>query len=411
MNIDLARYIDRKFGVPLCFLASMLVVFKRFTIPQPTKIRSVLFIELSELGSTVLALPAMRFVKNETGAALLFATFARNRESVAVLGLVPDENVFCIRDDNLWTIAVDTVWFLLWSRRKKIDSVIDLELFSRFTALLTGLSGSRRRVGFHRVHGEGLYRGNMLTHPVAYNAHIHIAQNFLALTHALVSDSKIPYIKQQIKITDELQAPPPRIDESVLGRLKLKIETVAPNWKNAQRVILINPNASELLPQRRWSSSNFAQLIQKTLSEYTDVFVIVTGARSEMSDAIKLVDSIGNPRCITLAGTTRFAELQALFSVAVLLVSNDSGPAHFAAISGLPTIVLFGPERPGLYQPLGTSVPIYAGLGCSPCVSASNHRKTSCDDNICMQAISIERVFVEIKKILGPGTVRSVPAD
>jgi ADP-heptose:LPS heptosyltransferase len=82
------------------------------------------------------------------------------------------------------------------------------------------------------------------------------------------------------------------------------------------------------------------------------------------------------------------------------MVTNDSGPAHFAAAGGLPTIVLFGPETPNLYQPLGNSKVIYAGLACSPCVSASNHRKSACDDNVCMRAISIEQVFAAVTDML-----------
>ena len=79
-------------------------------------------------------------------------------------------------------------------------------------------------------------------------------------------------------------------------------------------------------------------------------------------------------------------------------------PAHFAAASGLPTIVLFGPETPNLYRPLGNSIPIYAGLACSPCVSASNHRKSACDYNVCMRAISVEQVFAAVTDVLAAPT-------
>jgi ADP-heptose:LPS heptosyltransferase len=83
-----------------------------------------------------------------------------------------------------------------------------------------------------------------------------------------------------------------------------------------------------------------------------------------------------------------------------VMISNDSGPAHFAAACGLPTIVLFGPETPSLYRPLGSATAIYAGLACSPCVSASNHRKTACTDNVCMQAIGVEQVFQAAESVL-----------
>jgi hypothetical protein len=63
----------------------------------------------------------------------------------------------------------------------------------------------------------------------------------------------------------------------------------------------------------------------------------------------------------------------------------------------MPTFVIFGPETPALYGSLGKSTPIYAGLACSPCVSASNQRKTACRDNICLQIIKPERVFAAMK--------------
>jgi ADP-heptose:LPS heptosyltransferase len=82
------------------------------------------------------------------------------------------------------------------------------------------------------------------------------------------------------------------------------------------------------------------------------------------------------------------------------MVTNDSGPAHFAAASGLPTIVLFGPETPHLYKPLGNARALYAGLACSPCVSAHNHRKTACTDNVCMRAITVDEVFAAVAETL-----------
>ena len=103
---------------------------------------------------------------------------------------------------------------------------------------------------------------------------------------------------------------------------------------------------------------------------------------------------------ISLAGKTALAELPALYSHASVMVTNDSGPSHFAAATGLPTIVLFGPETPKLYQPLGPSRAIYAGLACSPCVSAQNHRKTACTDNVCMKAISVDEVYAVVAEVL-----------
>ena len=158
-----------------------------------------------------------------------------------------------------------------------------------------------------------------------------------------------------------------------------------------QRLVLINPNASELLPHRRWMPDRFAELIGRILAAYDDVVVLITGAPEERAEAeaARRAPTV-RARCRSPA-TRRSTELPALYAHAALMVTNDSGPAHFSAAAGLPTIVLFGPETPKLYQPLGTSRAIYAGLACSPCVSAHNHRKTACTDNVCMRAIAVEQ--------------------
>ena len=200
MRVDTMRKIDRLVGVPLCFALDLL--FGTFSFFKPEKSKPpqrVLFIELSEMGSTILADPAMQKLRTKAGAELFFVTFKKNAASLDILNTVPTENRFVVRDDSLFTIAADALSFLSWCRRKKIDTVVDLELFSRFTSLLSCLSGAINRVGFYAFHDEGLYRGNLLTHRVAYNPHMHIAKNFIALVNALMSEvPEHPYSKAVI---------------------------------------------------------------------------------------------------------------------------------------------------------------------------------------------------------------------
>jgi len=84
-------------------------------------------------------------------------------------------------------------------------------------------------------------------------------------------------------------------------------------------------------------------------------------------------------------------------------LTNDSGPGHFAAVTDMPTYVFFGPETPALYGSLGKTTPIYAGLACSPCVSAANHRKTVCKDNVCLQVITPDQVYEILRPALAVG--------
>jgi ADP-heptose:LPS heptosyltransferase len=124
--------------------------------------------------------------------------------------------------------------------------------------------------------------------------------------------------------------------------------------------------------------------------------VLITGDPHEREEAQRLKENVQNDRCVNFAGKVTFAQLPLLYSISEFMVTNDSGPAHFAAITDMPTFVIFGPETPALYGSLGKTTPIYAGLACSPCVSASNHRKTACMDNVCLQVIKPDHVFTAI---------------
>ena len=404
MNVDRMRAIDRRVGVPLCFLLTQLLrLFGRRKTAMATPER-VLFIELSEMGSTILADPAMKKARRLWDAELFFVIFADNRGSLDFLATVPKPNIYTLRVDNLFRLALDTLGFLIWTRRNRIDTVIDLELFSRFTALLTGASGAERRVGYHRFHNEGLYRGEMLTHRVAYNPHIHIAKNFIALINALSAKSEeIPYSKTLIE-DEEIRLDRVSVDEAARAEMARKVAAAAPLYGEQKlRLVLLNPNASEMLPQRRWPAEHFAKLARDMLIRWPDLLILVTGAPSEREEAVALVKRIDNPRVVNFAGHSRLDQLPALYSLASLMITNDSGPGHFAAVTDMPTIALFGPETPALYGSLGVNArSLTAGLACSPCVTAHNHRKTACTRPVCMSAISPAMVLSAAAEFLKP---------
>lgn len=401
MKVDTMRRIDHLAGVPLCFLVTLLIkLLSIFSFKKTTDVKNVLLIELSEMGSAILVDPAMRKLK-EKGAKLHFVIFKKNAPSLYLLSTVEKENIFTIREDSLSSLVIDTLKFFIWTRKNKIDTVIDLELFSRFTALLTGLSGAERRIGYHAFHNEGLYRGSLLTHEVAYNSHIHISKNFIALVNAAYATKhEVPYSKTLIH-DDEIILAKASISDNEKDDMYQHVKGVYSDYnKDKQRIVLINPNASELLIQRRWMPEKYIELMKKVLNDYQDVIILITGAPSEKEEAEGLKKEVNNDRCINFAGQLQLSELPALYSISHMMLTNDSGPGHFSAITDLKTYVIFGPETPKLYGSLGNSTPIYAGLACSPCVSASNHRKTPCSDNVCLQVIEVEQVYKTIRPTL-----------
>lgn len=401
ISVNTMRAIDHWVGVPLCAVASPIVGLidgiKNILSRGPNAPRKLLFIELSEMGSAILVDPAMRNAQAR-GAELFFLIFKSNRASLTLLNTVKPENIFTIDSSSLGGLIKDTLKFLLLARKHRIDTVIDLELFSRFTALLTGLCGARRRVGYHIFHGEGLWRGFMLTRKVHYNPHIHITKNFLSLIHAaFAKEIEVPFSK--IHITDsEVRLEQAVIDPAVLNKVRERIEKLSETFgiqfkQGEQRLILVNPNASDLLPQRRWAQQRFSELIQGLNQLYPNDLILITGSPAEF-EYVEKVRSVANVKnALNFAGQVSFAELPPLYTLSDVMVTNDSGPGHFSAVTPLRTVVLFGPETPALYGSVGKSISITANLACSPCVSAANHRKTPCHNNVCMQAITAPQVL------------------
>ncbi len=404
MNIGFMRKVDYFAGVPLCFAASLYTwIADRLGKRPIERPRKALFIELSEMGSAILADPAMRKMR-EAGAELHFAIFAANAPSLRLLGTVPEANVFTIRHDNLLTLAVDSLRFLAWCRRRRIDTAIDLELFSRYSALLGGLCGAARRVGFHAFHNEGLYRGAMLTRRVLYNPHRHIAKNFVALVNAaLAREEELPFSKTRVEDEEVRLAQAPG-DRAAEERMRTRVRERFPGYDPARhRIVVVNPNASDLLPQRRWMPERFVEVMRGLLAADPTLLVVITGSPGEREQAERLRTAVADPRCLNFAGVHALEELPALYRIAEVLLTNDSGAGHFSAVTGIRAFVLFGPETPALYGSLGNATPIYAGLACSPCVSAANHRRTPCTNNVCLQAIPAQAVLQQLRDALAQG--------
>ena len=87
--------------------------------------------------------------------------------------------------------------------------------------------------------------------------------------------------------------------------------------------------------------------------------------------------------------STSSRTLPALSSIADVLVTNDTGPAHIGAALGTPTLVIFGPTNPLTTYPFSANAQmIREPPDCAPCMLRD------CPiDHRCMTAITSEQVF------------------
>lgn len=404
MQLQTARRIDFYCGIPICFFLTLLRRLGRLLglagRPLPP-IRRILFIKLAEQGATVLAYTAIRRAAELVGPEnVFFLVFEKNRSILDLLDVPPRENVLLIRDERLSAFVFDVLKTLWRTRRLGIDTTIDMELLARVTAVLAFLTGAHRRVGLHKFANEGLYRGDLLTHRVIYNPHHHIATHYDVLLAAAQRDpDEIPLAKY-VPNPEQHLLPRYRISDEERGRLSGLLAESGVDMER-MRLVIFNAKFDDIMPIRRWPPECFADLGRRLLKRFPDAAVVISGMADEREDAEKLRRAIGEQRVANIAGKISLLDLIALLSVSDVLVTSDSGPAHFAALTDVDIVVMFGCETPDLYGPLGEhAYPVYKKLACSPCLSAANHRLSFCRDNQCMKLITVDDIFDLTAKIL-----------
>ncbi|HLC61990.1 MAG TPA: glycosyltransferase family 9 protein [Candidatus Nanoarchaeia archaeon] len=402
---DTMRKVDYWAGIPICFVLTAWYGLQRLLgLKSPKygeKAKNILFVELAEMGSTVLAYPAIKKAKSMyPNSNVYFVLFKHIKESMDIVNAIPKENVITIEVSSVFTLIRDTVKFIYICRQRKIDTVINLEMFARYSTILGYLSGARKRVGFYRYSMEGLYIGNFLTHRVIYNPHIHTAHSFIALVNSLQSPlNEVPMAKFSV-LNEKLEVPKISLNKKSKENIWNKLKEINPDISEKKKLILVNPNASKLIAIRKWPLENYAKLVKKLIAD-EDVYVALIGVANEKPDAEFIINYVKSKRVIDMTGSTNLRELIDLFNIGSVLVTNDSGPAHFASLTNIHIIVFFGPETPELYKPMSDNVTVmYSNFACSPCVSAYNQRLSPCNNNLCLKVIDVERAYGAVKRIM-----------
>lgn len=397
MNVAVVRILDYLVGIPMCFLLSLLHYVLKIFPKRTCSYKKFVFIQLSEMGTAILAYPAVKYLKRRyPQAELFYMIFEKNRSSVDLLGEIPRHNILTINDKSLLLFFADAVKSIFRMHRERIDVVFDLELFSRASAIFSFFSGAPVKVGFYRYRMEGLYRGSFFTHKIQYNFQQHLSKTLLSFAKVIDAKRK-DYPTMDDKICDEeIVVKSYKSFESDIESIWKKLRSVAPGVNHRNKLVILNPSAG-LLPIRAWPIDNYIRLAQMVLEDANN-YVVLTGGAKDASITKRVFSDIGSDRCVDLTCKTTFPELVDLYNVADILVTSDSGPAHFASLTSIKNFVFFGPETPTLYRPLGKHAKIlYSNFPCSPCITAFNHRYTTCLKSKCLEIISVEEVYFLLK--------------
>lgn len=397
------RRIDARLGLSACKVLTWHRRLRSNSEDTSGRPRRMVVVKLAEQGATIVAYEALQLAVDLVGRDNVFVVvFDENRFILDELEVVEPRNVMTVRTTSALTAATDMWRVTRRLRRERVDTAVDFEFFSRASAILTYLSGARRRVGYHSYFGEGADRGDLMTHRLAFNPLQHASTSFLSLVQALEQPVDVlPALSSKATAPSSTCAhPSARVTDEELREAR---SLVADATDGADRgpVVLLNANTGDLIPLRQWPTDRYVELARRLLDEHPGSRVIFTGAPAEAPAAEALAAAVGSRRCGSVAGKTTMHGLLALYAASDVMVTNDSGPAHYATLTSIDVVTLFGPESPAVFGAGGTrSHHLWAGLACSPCVNAFNDRQTACRNNLCMQAISVQEVASKVSEIL-----------
>jgi heptosyltransferase-2 len=144
---------------------------------------------------------------------------------------------------------------------------------------------------------------------------------------------------------------------------------------------------------KRWPSDRYAALSDRLIA--SGAIVTLIGSPGEL-DVSQEVCKHAQHRPIVLTGATTVAEATAIVSIADLLITNDTGPAHIGAALNTPTLVIFGPTNPLTTYPMSPNAEVLRRPpDCAPCMLRD------CPiDHRCMTAISPDEVFERASALL-----------
>jgi ADP-heptose:LPS heptosyltransferase len=119
---------------------------------------------------------------------------------------------------------------------------------------------------------------------------------------------------------------------------------------NGKQYAVLVPGCSLAKPQKRWPANRFAAIGNELVSRGFEIVLVGTDDDREAVNAVLAA----SPDAINLCGKTNLVRLARLLGGAAFVIGNDSGPMFLAARTGVPSLMIMGPDTdPTMSAPKG----------------------------------------------------------
>lgn len=374
------RIFDKYVGIPVVILLAILKNKKR-RIPIEN-IKKILIIKLAAIGDSILMIPTLRTIKNNFPNTEI--TFVCSDINYSVIKKIPyvDKIVNC----NVHSFLINPLRFFKFIselRKEKFEIVIDAGQWERINAIITMLVKADYTVGF-KTKGQHKHFGYDSIVPHLRNKHE--LENFLDLLVPIGinisdKDKKLEYF---LNIEDY----------NFAERFWLK------NRFEGKTVICLHPGCGQNGQPREWEVKNYIELGKRLVKYDENIRILITGAEFEADRCTEIASGIMK-NVINTAGKYPLDNVVALVQKVRLIVCSNTGMLHIASCVGTKTMGLHGPTDPAKWGSYNkNAVLIQSDKFCSPCLYLGHDY--GCQVPQCMAHISVDDVFIYIRKALNP---------
>ena len=309
------------------------------------------------LGDAVMSVPAVRAIKH--GRPDGHVTVAVPEKIAAMWKLIPEvDAIIPLPEGSLVPVV----------RLLKQQSPFDVAILfpnSLRVALETWLSGIPRRAGY-RGHWRNWLVDQIVREPRKPRPPEHHSLRFL-------------------RIASQCGAEISKVEPPTLHQTS--------NLKPHTFKLGLCPGA-EYGPAKRWLPERFAEAAAKITAQ-SSVEWILFGTKKDVPLGQQIAAAIGD-RCVNRIGQTTLDQLIDELSQCRLLLTNDTGTMHLAALLGVPVVAIFGSTEPLLTGPLGhRHLILRHHVECSPCFL----RECPIDFR-CMKAVTADEVATAVLSML-----------
>lgn len=333
----------------------------------------ILAIQFKYFGDAVLMTPALRAIREHCPQCELHL-------------LVPEEMVPLFQHlpwlNRIWAMprkrgrsTLARTWPVIRAlRQKHFDRSVDFATNDR-SAIAGFLIGAKNRLGWER---RGGFFGRKFCYTHRVRPKTEEVHESLQLAHLLSG----------------WQLPPPRSFEQEI-RADPALSESAQKILLAERPIICHVASSQ--PKKEWPLSHWAKFHDlATNAGFNIVFTTARGAREQalMVELRKLA-----PNATILPLIEDLPLFLAVLRRGAVFISGDTGPLHFAAGLGVPTISLFGPSSPVQWAPIGPRHQALTGAVCT----CDGHSAVCTNKTHCLDAISPEQVWESFNKAMKLG--------